>query len=69
MLVVAALSAAVPAVRASMTQKSHGTLSIWLATLVDAIRLLRDLPDDVQAAVARPITASAEGDDHMLFAR
>ena len=39
------------------------------SNLVDAVRLLRDLPDDVQAAVARPIIASAEGDDDMQFAR
>ena len=35
----------------------------------DAVRLLRDLPEDVQVAVARAIIRYAESDDDMLFAR
>ena len=35
----------------------------------DAVRLLRELPEDVQAVVARAIIRYAESDDDMLFAR
>ena len=37
--------------------------------LDDAVRLLLELPEDVQAAVARAIIAYAESDDDMLFVR
>ena len=36
---------------------------------MDAVRVLRDLPEDVQAAVARAIIAYVETDDEVLFAR
>ena len=35
-----------------------------MSTLIeDAVRVLRDLPDDIQAAVAQAILESAAGDD------
>jgi hypothetical protein len=35
----------------------------------DALRVLRDLPEDVQVAIARGIIAYVDGDDDVLFAR